>query len=93
MKFLRPADIIARRGGGMTRFYGDIKKGLWPALVRHGPRCSVQPEAEVDLMLAHIASGASDAELRELVCSIVAARQLKAAQARALNLATDALAS
>jgi len=82
IRFLRPAEIQQRRGGGHTKLYADIAAGLWPPLIKHG-RASVQPEHEVNAMLAAIVAGASVGEQRRLVQQLVAERKSPAVDARA----------
>ena len=76
-KFLRIPEILGRRGGGHSKLYSDIAAGTWPPIVKFG-RASVQPEHEVDAMLAAVAAGASDDELRRLVEELVRERARKA---------------
>ena len=69
LRFLDVPEILSRRRGGRTKLYADILRNLWPTLVKFG-RKSVQPEHEVNLMLAAITAGKTDDELRELVRQI-----------------------
>jgi prophage regulatory protein len=73
LRFLDVPEILTRRRGGRTKLYGDILRDVWPPLIKFG-RKSVQPEHEVNLMLAAITAGKTDDELRELVRQIHAKR-------------------
>jgi hypothetical protein len=74
LRLLRPDDIYRRGGFRHSWLYAAIDAGLWPPLIKHG-RCSVQPEHEVDAMLAAIVAGATADEKRKLVKQLVAQRK------------------
>jgi prophage regulatory protein len=57
-----------------TTIYQDIADGVFPPPVQIGERCSAWVEDEVDQVRAARAAGASDAEIRQLVKQLVAAR-------------------
>jgi hypothetical protein len=69
LRFLDVAEILTRRRGGRTKLYADILRNVWPPLIKFG-RKSVQPEHEVNIMLAAITAGKTDDELRDLVRQI-----------------------
>jgi len=47
-RIIRPKEGMARLGIGHTKFYGDIKCGRLPPLVRLGPRCVGHIEKELE---------------------------------------------
>jgi len=75
-------EVMARRGGGRgarfgghSKLYAEIAAGTWPPFIKFG-RSSLQPEHEVNAMLAAIVAGASDDERRQLVRQLVAQRKI-----------------
>jgi len=65
-------------GGGHSKLYAEIADGLWPPFVKFG-RSSLQPEHEVNTLLAAIVGGATDDERRQLVKRLVAQRKIAVA--------------
>jgi prophage regulatory protein len=61
-------------GGGHSKLYAEIADGLWPPFVKFGTS-SLQPEHEVNAMLAAIVAGATDDERRQLVKRLVEERK------------------
>ncbi|HTC52013.1 MAG TPA: hypothetical protein VK700_08770 [Steroidobacteraceae bacterium] len=62
-------------GGGHSKLYAEIADGLWPPFVKFGTS-SLQPEHEVNAMLAAIVAGATDDERRQLVKRLVEERKI-----------------
>ncbi|MEJ0006025.1 MAG: hypothetical protein WDM77_06455 [Steroidobacteraceae bacterium] len=73
LRLLPVTEILSARGARRTKLYDDIKRGTWPPLVKLG-RASVQPQHEVELMVAAIVAGKTDDELQGLVRKVVANR-------------------
>jgi prophage regulatory protein len=67
--------VIQRGGGGRANHYNRIDKGLFVPPVKIGERMAAYPSNEVDAIIAAQISGASDAELRELVNYFIASRK------------------
>jgi hypothetical protein len=81
IKLLPRMEVQRRRGGGRgardgghSQLYADIADGLWPPLIKLG-KASLQPEYEVDAMLAAIIAGASPDERRQLVKELIEQRK------------------
>lgn len=70
-------------GRGLSTAYADVANGLLTAPVKCGPRSSGWPEHELDAILAARIAGKTDAEIRELVKRLMAARNAPAQQALA----------
>ena len=80
VRFLRIRELLARRGLSRSSHFRDIEAGLWPPPITIGPRCSVYPEHEADLILRAQVAGATADEIRTLVQQLVTARaQMKPA--------------
>lgn len=71
---LRIATVTKLRGRSRSAHYADIKEGLFPRPVSIGARAVGHPENEVAAMNAAIIAGKPEAEIRELVRKIEAAR-------------------
>ena len=61
-----------------SKFYGDIKAGLYTPPVKIGPRTSRWPRSEVVALNAARIAGKTDTEIRALVNSLLASRLLGA---------------
>jgi prophage regulatory protein len=72
---LRIQGVIKRRGKSRSSHYCDILEGLFTEPVKIGARSSGWPEHEVDTLNAARIAGKSDAEIRELVLTLMAARK------------------
>ncbi|WP_051170832.1 hypothetical protein [Spongiibacter marinus] len=73
-KFLRPRDRLALLGENKTSDYRKRKEGLLPEMVELGPRTKGTPDYEIEIVQCARLAGANDAEMRELVKAIHAAR-------------------
>jgi prophage regulatory protein len=62
-------------GIGKSTFHAQINAGLFVPPVKLGPRASGWPDYEVDVLVAARIAGRSDAEIRQLVTQLMAARQ------------------
>ena len=78
---IRLPHLITKTGRKSSSIYERLANGLLPAPVKSG-RSSLWVEAEIDAVLATEAAGASDDEIRSLVQELVAARPLRAREAR-----------
>jgi prophage regulatory protein len=83
IRFLRLPDVLARRGKKRTAHYADVARGMFSPPVRLGARASGWPAHEVDALQEAVLAGKKPEEIRELVSSLVAARQGRAALAGA----------
>ncbi len=75
---LRRRQVEAACGYSRSTIYLRISQGLLPQPVRLGPRAVGWPSDEVDAINAARIAGKSDAEVRELVTRLHAARQAAA---------------
>lgn len=82
IQLIRPNEVMKRRSVGHSKLYDEIAKGLWPPFIKIG-RSSIEPEHEVNVMLAAIVAGATDDERRQLVQQLVAQRKSPAHPASA----------
>ena len=73
-KLVRLNPVLALRGRSRSAHYVDIKDGLFTPPVQIGPRAVAWPQNEVDEINAARIAGKSNAEIRELVCILVAKR-------------------
>jgi predicted DNA-binding transcriptional regulator AlpA len=64
-----------RLGIGRTTGYAQINEGLLPHPVRTGKRNTALPHEELHAIISARARGATDAQLRDLVKQLAAARQ------------------
>jgi hypothetical protein len=80
IRLLPRIEVQRRRGGGRggdgghAKLYADIAAGLWPTFIKYG-RASMQPEHEVDEMIAAIIAGATEDERRKLVQRLIKQRK------------------
>jgi hypothetical protein len=81
IRLLPRMEVQRRRGGGRgahdgghAKLYTDIADGLWPPFIKFG-RASVQPEHEVDRMIAAIIRGDTIEQRRDLVKQLVDERK------------------
>ncbi len=75
IQILRRRQVEARTGYSRSTIYLRIAEGLWPRPVRIGPRAVGWPAEEVQAMNAARIADKTDAEIRELVIRIQAARR------------------
>lgn len=75
---IRQPEMERRLGHKRSSTFRKIAAGLLPPPVRLGPNSKAWGEHEIDAIAAALLAGKSDAELRELVQRIVAARQVAA---------------
>ncbi len=74
-RLLRVSGIItAKVPVGRSSWYSGVQQGLWPRPIKLSARCSAWPEDEIDEVIRARASGASDAEIRQLVLRLHSAR-------------------
>ncbi len=66
--------VCATTGLGRATIYDFVQRGLLPPALRIGSKLAFWPVDEIDRVMAARIRGASDAEIRELVAEIVAAR-------------------
>ena len=67
--------VKAKSGYSRSTIYLRIAQGLWSKQVRLGPRCVGWPSNEVAELNAARIAGKTDAEIRELVLKLEAARK------------------
>jgi prophage regulatory protein len=67
--------VKAQSGYSRSTIYLRIAQGLWSKQVRLGPRCVGWPSNEVAELNAARIAGKTDAEIRELVVKLEAARK------------------
>jgi predicted DNA-binding transcriptional regulator AlpA len=70
--------LTERTGSSKAQINRDIANGLFPSAVKLGPKARAWPEEEIADLMAAKAGGATEAELRELVGSMEAARKERA---------------
>ncbi len=75
MSLLRLPAVIERAGLSRGSIYSRIPKGLWPPPVKLGERASAWPDHEISALNAARVSGKSDAQIRDLVAELMAARK------------------
>ena len=73
---LRLPTVKAESGYSRSTLYLRITQGLWPKPVHLGPRAVGWPSDEVAAINAARIAGRSDAEIRELVLKLEAARKM-----------------
>lgn len=71
----RAKEVWARRGTGRSTHYDDINKGLFVPPIAISARSRGYPSYEVDALIAAAIAGQSEAEIRDLVKRLVAARK------------------
>lgn len=75
MRFERMPTVTDRTGKKKSTIHLDIRKGLFPAPVKIGPRASAWPAHETDQILAARLAGQTDDQIRALVSRIHEARK------------------
>jgi prophage regulatory protein len=73
-RILRLPDVLRARGRSRSAHYLDIRKGLFTPPVHVGERAVGWPAAELTILNAARIAGKTTEELRQLVASLVAAR-------------------
>ena len=71
----RKKEVLKRAGFGPTTLHKRIKEGLFVPPIRLGARAVGWIESEYNQVLAFMAAGKSDLELRELVSQLVEQRK------------------
>jgi prophage regulatory protein len=71
----RLCDALSATGQTRSPFYADIQKGIMVRPVKIGPRAAAWPEHEIQAIVQARIAGATDAELRQLVQRLHAARK------------------
>lgn len=74
-KLLRLPAVLAARGRKKSAHYADVAADLFTAPVAIGARAVAWPESEVEALNAARIAGRSEAEIRELVRQLEAARK------------------
>ena len=87
--FQRPRVVQTRLGCSNSTLYLRISKGLWTKPVALGPRMSGWPESEVDVQMAAIIAGKTEAEIRALVAELEAARETAVEKFKHENMRTS----
>ena len=72
---LRLAATLAKTGKTRSPHYADIALGVFTKPVKLGVRAAGWPEHEVEAINAARVAGASDSDLRKLVCKLHEARR------------------
>ncbi len=72
---LRIPKIVSESGLSRSTIYSRAAEGLWPKLIKLGPRSVGQPASEVSTMNAAHISGKSEEEIRVLVLKLESARK------------------
>src|SRR5262245_11569744 len=72
---LRVPDVLARVGFGRALLYNEIRDGRFVRPVKLTARSSAWPSNEVDAIVAAHIRGVTDAQLKELVRELEAARK------------------
>ena len=75
MALLRFPAVIDRAGLSRSSLYSRVSQGLWPPPIKLGQRASAWPEHEISALNAARVSGKSDAQIRDLVAELIAARK------------------
>lgn len=71
---LRMSAVKSESGLSRSTIYLRVSQGLWTKPVSLGARAVGWPSDEVDALNSARIAGKSDAEIRELVCKLEAAR-------------------
>jgi len=74
-RIIRRVQVEAETGYSRSTIYLRITQGLWPKPVRLGPRAVGWPAEEVQAMNAARIAGQTDADIKELVVRMEAARR------------------
>lgn len=77
-QFYRMRDVSKQLGIAKPTLYAHIVKGIFPPGISVGPRATAWPAAELDAIVAARTAGKSEAQIKELVASLTAARKLAA---------------
>ena len=72
---LRRGSVESQSGYPRSTLYLRISQGLWTRPVKLGPRAVGWPADEVSALIAARIAGQSDAEIRDLVARLEAARR------------------
>lgn len=75
--FLRLPEVLTRRGRKRSSHYADIADGLFPPGIKLGARATGWPSHEVDAIQEAVLASKTPAEIRELVMSVLAARDAR----------------
>ncbi len=75
MQIQRGKEVWARRGKCRTAHYDDVAKGLFVPPIKISARARGYPSYEVDALIAATIAGRSEADIRDLVKRLVAARK------------------
>ncbi len=75
LTILRIPTVKTRSGYSRSTVYLRISQGLWTKPVSLGPRAVGWPDYECDSLTAARISGKTDAEIRDLVLKLEAARK------------------
>ena len=75
---LRIPTVKIRSGYSRSTIYLRISQGLWTSPVSLGPRAVGWPDYECDSLTAARISGKTDADIRDLVVELEAARKAAA---------------
>lgn len=73
---LRMSAVKSESGLSRSTIYLRVSQGLWTKPVSLGARAVGWPSDEVDALNSARIAGKSDAEIRELVCKLEAARMV-----------------
>jgi prophage regulatory protein len=72
--FRRP-QVLGRSGDSRSTLYHHMSQGLWTPPVKIGARAVGWPEHEVEALVAARIAGQNDAQIRELVKTLIASRR------------------
>ena len=75
MKLIKLSPVLGLTAKSRTAHYSDIKSGLMTPPVRLGENSVAWPEHEIFAINAARIAGKSGAEIRELVCQLMAHRK------------------
>ena len=73
--FLRPADVLAKRGYAKTQLYRDVRAGVMTPGITKGAKLVVWPAYEIDAINRAEIAGATRDELRTLVRQLLEQRK------------------
>lgn len=77
-QFHRLPDVVKQLGIAKPTIYAHMAKGLWPRGIAVGPRAVAWPASEIAAMVAARTAGKTEAQIRDLVASLTAARKTAA---------------
>jgi prophage regulatory protein len=72
--FLRLGDVCKAKGCGKSSLYGEIQEGLFTPPVKTGKRASAWPSHEVEALNKARMAGKTEAEIKQIVSYLLAAR-------------------